>query len=93
MTLLLTEAEYVAILELCAELLFMRMILTCFGNKINYQIIVLFDNIRAIFLAHNTKTSHRTKHIDTRYHFVREYVEDNMLKIVYVKSAENQADP
>ena len=71
----------------------MRMILTFLGKKIDYPIIVCCNNIRAIFLAHNTKTSHRTKHIDTRYHFVREYVEDKVLKIVFVKSAENQADP
>ena len=92
-TLSSTEAEYVAILELCAELLFVRMILMFFRKKIEYLIIVRCNNIGAIFLAHNTKTSHRTKHIDTRYHFVREYVEDNVLKIVFVKSAENQADP
>ena len=92
-TLSSTEAEYVAISELCAELLFVRMILTFLGKKIDYPIIVRCDNIGAIFLAHNTKTSHRTKHIDTRYHFVREYVEDNVLKIVFVKLADNQADP
>ena len=92
-TLSSTEAEYVAISELCAELLFVRMILTFLGKKIDYPIIVRCDNIGAIFLAHNTKTSHRTKHIDTCYHFVREYVEDNVLKIVFVKSADNQADP
>ena len=69
------------------------MILTFLGKKINYPIIVRCDNIGAIFLAHNTKTSHRTKNIDTRYHFVREYVEDNVLKIVFVKLAENKADP
>ena len=71
----------------------MRMILIFLGKKIDYPIIVQCDNIGAIFLAHNTKTSHRTKHIDTHYHFVREYVEDNVLKIVFVKSADNQADP
>ena len=92
-TLLSTEAEYVAILELCAELLFVRMIITFLGKKINYPIIFCCDNIGAIFLDHNTTTSHRTKHIDTRYHFVCEYVEDNVLKFVFVKSTENQADP
>ena len=67
--------------------------MTFLGKKINYPIIVRCDNIGAIFLAHNTKTSHRTKHINMRYHFVHEYVKDNVLKIVFVKSAENQADP
>ena len=92
-TLSSTEAKYVAISELCAELLFVRMILTFLRKKINYPIIVRCNNIGAIFLAHNTKTSHRTKNIDTRYHFVRKYTEDNVLKNVFVKLAENQADP
>ena len=91
-TLSLTEDEYVAS-ELCAELLFVRMILTFLGKKINYPIIVHCNNVGAIFLAHNTNTSHRTKHINTRYHFVCEYVKANLLKIVFVKSAEYQANP
>merc|ERR1712025_733817 len=89
----LTEAEYVAISELCLELLFVGMILNFLGKNIEYPIIVHCDKIGLIFLAHNTKTSHRTKHIDTHYHFVCKYVEDNVLKIVFVKSAENQTNP
>ena len=30
--------------------------------------------------------------MDVRYHFVQEFVEDGMVKIVFVKSAENKAD-
>ena len=52
-----------------------------------------FVAVGAIFLAHNTKTSHMTKHIDAHYPCVREYVEDNVVKIIFVKSADNQADP
>ena len=92
-TLSLTEDEYVAISELCADMLFVRMILNFMGKNIYYPIIVCCKNVGTIFLDHNNKTSHRTKHIDTRYHFVCKYVEDNVLKIMFVKSAENQADP
>ena len=92
-TLSSTEAEYVAISELCAEILFIKMILEFLGIQINYPITVNCDNVGAIFLAHNKKTSRRTKHVDTRYHFVREHVENNVLKIIFVKSEENKADP
>ena len=37
--------------------------------------------------------SHRTKQFDTRYHFVQEYVEDDVVKIVFIKSVDNQAYP
>ena len=68
------------------------MILFFLGNKIDYSIILHCNYIEAIFLAHNTKTSHRTKHINTRHHSVWKCVEDNVLNIVFVKSAENQAN-
>ena len=93
MTLSSSEAEYVAISKLCVEFLFVRMILEFLGKKINYPIIVQCDYIGAIFIDHNTKNSHRKKHIDTHYHFVSKYVEDNVVKLIFVKSADNQADP
>jgi hypothetical protein len=34
-----------------------------------------------------------TKHIDVHHHFVREYIEDGIVKIVFVRSEENMADP
>ena len=43
-------------------------------------------------LGHNAKLSQKTKHIDVKYHFVREYVEKGLIKIVFVKSEENDAD-
>ena len=43
-------------------------------------------------LANNQTTSQRTKHVDVRYHFVREYIEDGMIKIIFVKSKDNDAD-
>jgi hypothetical protein len=42
------------------------------------------DNVGAIFMAENATATARTKHVDARYHFVREYVESGFLKIVFV---------
>ena len=91
-TLSSTEAEYVAMAELCGEILFVKSILEFLGVKLEWPILVNCDNIGAIYLAHNAKTSQRTKHIDVKYHFVREYVENGLIKIVFVKSEENDAD-
>ena len=46
----------------------------------------------AIFLANNPVLSQQTKHISVRHHFVREFIEDGILKILFVKSKMNQAD-
>ena len=43
-------------------------------------------------MAENVSTSQRKKHIDTRYHFVREFVEEGFIKIIFVRTKENRSD-
>ena len=50
------------------------------------------NNVGAIWLASNSGVSERTKHIDTRAHFVRSSVMDEVVSIQFVKSAENTSD-
>ena len=90
-TLLSTEAEYVAMSEACAEIMFIKQVMEFLGLEVRLPIIVRVDNVGAIYLGNNSST-HRTKHVDVRYHFVREFVEDGIIKIVFVKSEDNKAD-
>jgi hypothetical protein len=46
------------------------------------------DNIDAIFMSENASTGVRTRFINTRYHFIREYVEDVFIKIVLLRQKE-----
>ena len=62
------------------------------GITIELPIIVHVDNAGAIFLANNKNISQRTKHIQTRYHFVREFIKDGVIKLKYIASKENDAD-
>jgi hypothetical protein len=87
-----TEAEYMAISEVAMEILYIVGILKFLGVKLSYPIEVNVDNIGAVYLSKNATTSNRTKHIDTRYHFVREYIEDGIVKVVFVRSEANDAD-
>ena len=91
-TLSSTEAEYVAVSDVCTEIMFIRMILEFLGVRVRMPIIVHCDNIGAIFLSYNAKISQRTKHIDTKYRYVGEYVEQGVVKIIFVRSEENVAD-
>ena len=50
------------------------------------------DNNGAIFMSENVVVSQRTKHVDVRYKFVIEFVEDGFLKIRFVRSEDNDAD-
>jgi hypothetical protein len=43
-------------------------------------------------MAENSSTGVRTRHVDTRYHFIREFIEDGFIKVVFVRSVENDAD-
>jgi hypothetical protein len=68
------------------------MILEAIGIEIELPIIMYCDNVEAIFMAENATVTARTKHVDARYQFVREYVESGFLKRVFVNSKDNKAD-
>jgi hypothetical protein len=91
-TLSSTEAEYFALSEVAKEIIFIKQIVESLGHKMQFPIIIKVDNVGAIYLANNHTNGQRTKHIDIRQHFVREYIEDGILKIIFVKSEDNDAD-
>ena len=91
-TLSSTESEYIATSEAAMEIIYIARMLEFLQVEVEYPIIVNVDNIGAIYLATSAKTGSRTKHVDTRYHFVHEYVKKGVLKIVFVRSSENKAD-
>ena len=92
-TLSSSEAEYVAVSEVCTEILFIKTITDFLGLEISLPITVLCDNIGAIYIANNPKNNGRTKHINVKYHFIREYVVDGTVQINFVRSEDNLADP
>ena len=53
---------------------------------------MIVDNVGAIWLSNNRTTSDRTKHIDIRTSFVKEYQEDGKITIKFVNSEDNEAD-
>jgi hypothetical protein len=72
--------------------MFIKMIFENLNVKITLPIIVNVDNMGAIYLAKNAGSTGRTQHIDTHYHYVREYIEDRIIQIKFIKSEENDAD-
>ena len=91
-TLSSSEAEFVALSEAAKEIKFVYQVLLSMGVRVETPIVVRVDNIGAIFMAENVAVSQRTKHIDVRYRFVQEFVMDGFLKIIFVRTAENDAD-
>jgi hypothetical protein len=50
------------------------------------------DNQGCIALAKNPVQHHRTKHIDVKYHFIRERIEEGTVKVIYCPTNEMKAD-
>ena len=57
-----------------------------------FPIFVKTNKIGALFMSQNASTGVRTRHVDTRYHFIRENVEDGIVKVEFVRSVDNDSD-
>ena len=86
-----TEAEYISLSEAVIEIKFIVQLLQTMNIEVELPITVHVDNVGAICLSNNRNTGDRTKHIDIRTSFVKEYQEDGKIIIRFVKS-EDEAD-
>ena len=92
-TLSTSEAEYVAMAHGAKTALFTRAVLNFLQPHLVGRIIDLFeDNQGAIAMAENPISGGRTKHIDVRYHFIRELVKHKVIAIKYTESRNQHAD-
>ena len=86
-----TEAEYMPLSEVVKELKFIVQLFETMNITVELPITVV-ANVGAIWLSNNRNTGDRTKHIDIRTSFVKEYQEDGKIIIKFVKSEDNEAD-
>ncbi|WVZ52925.1 hypothetical protein U9M48_003924 [Paspalum notatum var. saurae] len=86
-----TEAEYVAAASCCSQLLWMKATLSDFGLRFG-RIPLLVDCTSAISVAKNPVLHSRTKHIDVRFHFLRDHYEKGDIDLIHVVSANQLAD-
>jgi hypothetical protein len=91
-TLSSSEAEYVAMSEAAKEVIFVTFLLQDIGIKVKMPVIVFVDNVGAIYMGNNASTSARTRHVDTRYHFVREFIVEGRILVKFVRSEQNLSD-
>ncbi|GJR77037.1 retrovirus-related pol polyprotein from transposon TNT 1-94 [Tanacetum coccineum] len=86
-----TEAEYIALSGRCLQILWMRSQLTDYGFKFN-KIPQYCDSKSAIALCCNNVQHSRAKHIDIRYHFIKEQVENGIVELYFVRTEYQLAD-
>ncbi|GJY09263.1 retrovirus-related pol polyprotein from transposon TNT 1-94 [Tanacetum coccineum] len=86
-----TEAEYIALSGCCAQILWMRSQLTDYGFGFN-KIPMYCDNKSVIALCCNNVQHSRSKHIDIRFHFIKEHVENGVIELYFVNTEYQLAD-
>ncbi|GJU07744.1 retrovirus-related pol polyprotein from transposon TNT 1-94 [Tanacetum coccineum] len=77
------EAEYVSLSACCAQVLWLRTRLTDYGFHFD-KIPMYCDSKAAIAISCNPIQHLRTKHIDVRYHFIKEQVEKGIVELFFV---------
>nr|GEZ49368.1 retrovirus-related Pol polyprotein from transposon TNT 1-94 [Tanacetum cinerariifolium] len=85
------EAEYVALSASCGQFMWMRTQLQYYG--FNYNKIPLYcDSQSAIAILCNPVQHSCTKHVHTRYHFIKEQVENGIIELYFVRTENQLAD-
>jgi hypothetical protein len=91
-TLSSTEAEYVATVAAACQVVWMRRVLNELLHNQNDATQIVCDNKSAIALSRNHIFHKQSKHIDTRYHFIREMVNGKEIFVQFFRSEEQFAD-
>jgi len=91
-TLSSTEAEYIALCEAGKEALWLSQILKDFNEHVIEPPVIYEDNQSCIKMLQSEKSCHRTKHIATKYHFIRDLYKQNDIAVKYCASGQMTAD-
>lgn len=86
-----TEAEYIALCSASKEAVFLRRFLFEVSGLLDI-VVLSGDSQSAQNIALNPIHHGRTKHIDTKYHFIREKISDNTIKLNFMPTTHLLAD-
>ena len=86
------EAEFMAATAAACQALWLRSLLGELTGKKNDAVKLFVDNKSAIALMKNPVFHGRSKHIDTRFHFIRECVEKGQIIVEFIRTDEQRAD-
>ena len=86
------EAEYIALSTASQEAIWLQQLMSDLSKKTLQEMIIYKDNQSTICLAKNQAVHGRTKHIDIKYHFIRDLVEAGKIKLIYCATENMVAD-
>ena len=85
------DAEYMALSDCSREVMWIHNMFTELGYKVG-PLPICSDNQGALFVSENAVTEKRTKHIDIRYHYIRDVIEQGHVEVLFVPGIDNPAD-
>jgi hypothetical protein len=88
----IAEAEYIAACSASCEAIWLRKLLTDLFDLEMEATTILCDNQSCIKMTENPVFHDRSKHIEIRYHYIRDMVQRGALKLQYVSTDEQVAD-
>jgi hypothetical protein len=86
------ESEYMELADAGRQTSWLRSFSTEIGFPPTESTPLCADNQAAIFLAINPAVERRTKHIDIRYHYIREQIESEVIDLYHIPGEDNPAD-
>jgi transposase InsO family protein len=86
------EAEYIAAASAACQGVWLRSLLADLLNQNPDKVMISIDNKSTISLCKNPVHHNRSKHIDTRFHYIRECVEEGKIIVEHVGTNDQLAD-
>ncbi|KAI5328948.1 hypothetical protein L3X38_028345 [Prunus dulcis] len=86
------EAEYMSAAEATAQAMWLRFVLFDFGEEQVEPTQLLCDNTSAIAISKNPVHHHKTRHINRRFHFIRDALQNGEIDLLYCKTKVQLAD-
>ncbi|BBH04777.1 BURP domain-containing protein, partial [Prunus dulcis] len=86
------EAEYISASEATTQAIWLRFVLEDFGEFQTEAIPLHCDSISAIAITKNPVFHQKTKHIDRRYHFIKDALQEGIVDLIYCPTNEQLAD-
>lgn len=86
------EAEFMAATEAARQAIWLQDLLKEITGSLSEKVTIRIDNKSAIALTKNPVFHGRSKHIHTRYHFIRECVENGQIEVEHVPGNSQKAD-
>ena len=87
-----TKVEYHLVASTVAELQWICSLLIELGVDLPQQLVIYCDNVGATNLCANPVFHSRMKHVGLDYHFIRDHVQNGLLRVAHISSADQLVD-